>query len=96
MKIVCISDVHGKWNKIEIPECDILISAGDYSFTGERHMVRDFHKWMNKQPAKHKISVRVTTKNKFKRTKDLAKQKTAEILQVYTFRRRRSNRDIWT
>ena len=57
MKIILISDVHGKWNKLEIPECDILISAGDYSFTGEQHMVRDFHKWMSKQPAKHKISV---------------------------------------
>lgn len=57
MKIVAISDVHGKWNKITIPECDLLISAGDYSFTGESHMVRDFHKWLDKQPAKHIISV---------------------------------------
>lgn len=57
MRIVLISDVHGKWNKVEIPECDLLISAGDYSFTGETHMVRDFHKWLNKQPAKHIISV---------------------------------------
>ena len=56
-KIVAISDVHGKWNKIEIPECDVLISAGDYSFTGERHMVRDFHKWLDDQPAHHIISV---------------------------------------
>lgn len=57
MKIVAISDVHGKWNKIEIPECDLLISAGDYSFTGERHMVRDFHKWLDDQPAHHIISL---------------------------------------
>ena len=57
LKIVCISDVHGKWNKLVIPECDILISTGDYSFTGEQHMVRDFHKWLNKQKATHIISV---------------------------------------
>ncbi len=57
MKIVAISDVHCKWNKVVIPECDILISAGDYSFQGEPHVVVDFHKWLNKQPAKHKISV---------------------------------------
>lgn len=56
-KICAISDVHGKWNKVTIPECDILISAGDYSFKGEHHMVRDFHKWLDKQPAKHIISV---------------------------------------
>lgn len=57
MKIVAISDVHGRQNKITIPECDILISCGDYSFRGEHHMVRDYHKWLDKQPAKHIISV---------------------------------------
>lgn len=57
MKIVCISDTHGKWKKIKIEPCDILISTGDYSFTGERHLVKNFHEWLNKQPAKHIISV---------------------------------------
>jgi Icc-related predicted phosphoesterase len=58
MRIAAISDVHGKWNKLgNIEPCDILISAGDYSFTGEKHMVEDFHKWLNKQPTKHIISV---------------------------------------
>lgn len=57
MKLVAISDLHGKWNKITIPECDVLISAGDYSFKGEPWMVKNFHKWMAKQPAKHFISV---------------------------------------
>lgn len=57
MKIVIISDVHGKWKKLVIPECDVLVSAGDYSFTGEKHMVEDFHKWMSAQPARHVVSV---------------------------------------
>jgi Icc-related predicted phosphoesterase len=57
MKLVLISDVHGKWNKLVIPPCDVLISAGDYSFQGEKHMVEDFHAWLNKQPAKHIISL---------------------------------------
>lgn len=56
-KIVAISDVHGKWNSLKIPECDILISTGDYSFTGEKHMVKDFHKWLDAQDAHHIISV---------------------------------------
>lgn len=56
-KIVAISDVHGKWKGLKIPECDILISAGDFSFTGERHMIRDFHKWLDDQPAQNIISV---------------------------------------
>lgn len=57
MKIVAISDTHGKWNTLKIPEIDLLISAGDYSFRGEKHMVKDFHKWLDKQPARHIISV---------------------------------------
>jgi len=57
MKIVCISDVHCKWDKLTIPKCDILISAGDYSFLGEPNVVRDFHKWLDEQPAHHIISV---------------------------------------
>ena len=57
MKIVCISDVHGEWDKVTIPECDLLISAGDYSWKGEKRMVAEFHEWLHKQPAKHIISV---------------------------------------
>lgn len=57
MKIVIISDVHAKWQKLEIPECDVLISCGDYSFRGEKHIVKNFHEWLNKQEAGHIISV---------------------------------------
>lgn len=57
IKIAMISDVHNKWHHLQIPECDILISAGDYSFVGEQSIVREFHKWLNQQPAKEKISV---------------------------------------
>jgi Icc-related predicted phosphoesterase len=57
LKIVCISDVHNKYQKLVIPECDILISAGDYSFTGTPTEVNQFHAWFSLQPGKHKISV---------------------------------------
>lgn len=56
-KIVAISDVHEAWGKLVIPECDILISAGDYSFHGQPNVIKDFHEWLNKQPAKNIISV---------------------------------------
>lgn len=75
-KIVAISDVHGKWNKLNIPECDILISTGDYSFRGEKHMVEDFHKWLNKQDAGHIISVQgnheVWVEKNFEQAKQIA------------------------
>jgi Icc-related predicted phosphoesterase len=76
MKIVMISDTHAKWKKLVIPECDVLISAGDYSFRGERHLVKNFHEWLNKQPAKHIISVQgnheVEVERDFQNAKQLA------------------------
>lgn len=76
MKLVLISDVHGKWSKLKIPDCDVLISAGDYSFKGETHMVKDFHAWMHKQPATHIISVQgnheLKVESNFQEMKELA------------------------
>lgn len=57
MKIVAISDTHNRHSKLVIPECDILIHAGDYSSRGTVDEVRRFYTWLNLQPAKHKISV---------------------------------------
>lgn len=53
MKLCFISDTHSKHNKLVIPECDILFHSGDWTFTGQRHEVENFAKWLNKQPAKH-------------------------------------------
>lgn len=76
MKLVMLSDTHAKWKKLVIPECDVLISAGDYSFRGERHLVKNFHEWLNKQPAKHIISVQgnheVEVEKDFQNAKQLA------------------------
>lgn len=57
IKIVAISDTHNRYNKLTIPECDVLIDCGDFSFRGYKSEVENFYKWFNKQPAKHKISV---------------------------------------
>lgn len=57
LKICAISDTHNRYNKIVIPECDILIDCGDYSFKGYDSEIKNFYKWFNKQPAKYKISI---------------------------------------
>jgi Icc-related predicted phosphoesterase len=78
MKIVAISDVHAKWQKLQIPECDILISAGDYSFRGEKHLVKNFHEWLNKQEAGYIISVQgnheTWVEQNFQEAKELAEK----------------------
>lgn len=79
IKVIAISDTHGKWNKLTIPECDILISAGDYSWKGELHMVRDFHKWLNKQPTKHIISVQGNHETGVEKNFELSKETALKV-----------------
>lgn len=57
LKIVGISDTHNRHNKLVIPECDILIHAGDATGMGRESEVRNFAKWFDKQDAGHLIWV---------------------------------------
>jgi len=57
IKIVAISDTHNRHEEITIPECDILLHAGDYSGRGHEDEIKRFYTWLNKQPAKHKVSI---------------------------------------
>ncbi len=54
---MAISDTHNRHSELTIPPCHILIHAGDYSFRGSQHEIHEFYTWLNKQPAKHKVSV---------------------------------------
>jgi Icc-related predicted phosphoesterase len=51
MQIVAISDTHGKHSLLKIPECDILLHAGDFTYLGDPEELEDFSKWLDKQPA---------------------------------------------
>jgi len=46
-KLVSISDTHGFHRSIHIPECDILIHAGDISSKGEYNIIQDFSNWLD-------------------------------------------------
>src|ERR1700722_19166186 len=57
LKICCISDTHSFHRKVVIPECDLLICAGDITFRGELEIIADFAQWMKEQPAKHRVCI---------------------------------------
>ncbi len=57
MKIVCLSDTHGKHAQLQVPEGDILIHAGDFTKRGLIGEVQQFNDWLTTQPHKHKIVI---------------------------------------
>jgi Icc-related predicted phosphoesterase len=56
MKIVAFSDIHGQ-KLPEIPDCDVLIFAGDYSALGSWEESSRFVNTFDKLPGKHKVLV---------------------------------------
>jgi len=57
MKIVCISDTHNFHDRLEVPEGDMLIHAGDFTLAGSLSEVIDFNDWLGTLSHKHKIII---------------------------------------
>lgn len=55
--IVLISDTHGSHDRVDVPEGDILIHAGDFSAEGELETVDSFNEWLGSLPHDHKIFI---------------------------------------
>jgi len=45
MRIVCIADTHEKHAQVKLPEGDILIHAGDFTWVGDPKPTLDFLDW---------------------------------------------------
>lgn len=57
MKIVCISDTHNRQDRIQIPDCDLILHCGDYSWRGKENETIEFFKWFSQLPATHKVMI---------------------------------------
>jgi predicted phosphodiesterase len=57
LRIVCISDTHGKHRKVEVPPGDVLVHAGDITSKGQESQIRDFCEWLGSLPHEHKIVI---------------------------------------
>lgn len=55
MKVVCVSDTHGKTPKI--PDGDLLIFAGDMANSGSFDEVKRGADWLQSLPHKHKVVI---------------------------------------
>lgn len=57
IKFVCISDTHTKTSALSLPKGDVLIHAGDFSFSGQNWEIEGFNKFLKKFDFKHKIVI---------------------------------------
>ncbi len=57
MRLVFISDTHTYHKDIDLPKGDILIHAGDITFTGRYSDLEKFNTWLGKLDFEHKIVI---------------------------------------
>ncbi|MBK8208192.1 MAG: metallophosphatase domain-containing protein [Planctomycetes bacterium] len=57
MRLVCISDTHGRHDRLELPPGDVLIHAGDFCGVGDADDVAGFALWFHSQPFAQRIVV---------------------------------------
>jgi hypothetical protein len=57
MRIIAISDTHTKERELSIPNGDILIHAGDFTYKGRKVETIDFLDWFLELPHKHKVFI---------------------------------------
>ena len=56
-RIICISDTHNCNERIEVPDGEILIHAGDATTVGAEEQIRRFSDWFASLPHPHKVFV---------------------------------------
>ncbi|MFB6265053.1 MAG: metallophosphatase domain-containing protein [Bradymonadaceae bacterium] len=57
MKIVVMSDTHGRHRDVEVPDGDVLVHAGDFTAHGSLADVTEVDDWLSTLPHPHKVVV---------------------------------------
>ena len=58
VKMTCISDTHSLHRELDLPGCDLLIHAGDFTmFSKSAAAILDFNEWLGELPHLHKIII---------------------------------------
>lgn len=56
-RLVLLSDTHGLHYKVDVPDGDILVFAGDMCNKGAFHEAEQALYWLNNQPHKHVVAI---------------------------------------
>ena len=57
IRIVCVSDTHGRHDQVQVPPGDIFIHAGDFSRDADLSELRLFDEWLGTLPHRHKVVI---------------------------------------
>lgn len=57
MRLVLLSDTHTMHNQVKVPDGDVLVFAGDATFTGKRDQWVEFLYWLRRLPHEHKVFI---------------------------------------
>lgn len=57
MRIVALSDTHNQHRKVQVPDGDIVIHAGDACINGTPEELQDFLRWFAMLPHRHRILI---------------------------------------
>lgn len=58
VRLVLMSDTHGHHRKVAVPDGDLLIHAGDFTyFNGSTWAIRDFNDWLAGLPHRNKVLI---------------------------------------
>jgi Icc-related predicted phosphoesterase len=57
MRVVCISDTHGRHEELQLPEGDVLVHAGDFTKYGNKGDTKDFSRWLRDLDFRYKIVI---------------------------------------
>lgn len=79
IKLVLISDTHGRHGQLTLPPGDILIHSGDCTYNAGRQSLREFLTWFQAQPHTHKIFCAGNHDWAFEKWPDLARQMAKEV-----------------
>lgn len=48
IRICAIADVHEQWEALRIPQCDLLVVAGDLTYIGDYAKISEFNTWCHR------------------------------------------------
>lgn len=57
MRIVCLSDTHDLHDRLQVPDGDLLLHAGDATMKGSLAQLEAFDRWLARQPHRHKVVI---------------------------------------